>query len=179
MSFEKRKAIAEHCTKQYSWTPSRALRLVHEFCDRFIAIKKATGDYDATVVSPSYLIDCVWHVALLHTHFYHDLCGDNYIHHRPEGSSEGDAQDERYERTLIEYVQMFGELDHEIWPSVDQRSAENESDEQMTTPSDLKQKRSEKKEETSLSKRARAGNDDDYIHGIDSWDYILIFSHLC
>ena len=61
------------CVKSYNWDIIKAFDIVLEF-KNFIAIKKYLKDFDATVCSPSILIDQVWHIALLYTKEYSELC---------------------------------------------------------------------------------------------------------
>jgi hypothetical protein len=114
-----RTELANLCIKTYGWEAGKAHLLVNEFCDRFMPIKKHAKDYDATLISPSYLVDQVWHVALQFTKGYAALCEGPIIHHDPIGSE--DNQNEfrkvRYQRTLSTYRSLFhDEPPVFIWP---------------------------------------------------------------
>jgi len=64
---------------------------------KFLALKKTEEDYDATLLSPSPLVDAVWHAHILDTRSYRNanelLHGDYFfddnfyfIHHDPSGA---------------------------------------------------------------------------------------------
>ncbi|KAL2069424.1 hypothetical protein VTL71DRAFT_14103 [Oculimacula yallundae] len=64
-------------------------KLVQEF-RRLLAIKLFTVDEDATKISPTPLMDEIWHAAILDTRFYADLQAGlgATLHHRPSGASD-------------------------------------------------------------------------------------------
>lgn len=82
-------------------------RLLQDFI-RFMCIKAIVADEDAKYVSPTPLIDAVWHQAILHTELYARLQKRlrQKIHHRPEGALESDRA-VRVERTRTLWKTLF------------------------------------------------------------------------
>lgn len=118
MSFERTK-MAEELAATNELPIELALRAVNEFFDAFIPIKKHTKDWNAAVVSPSPLVDAVWHMAVLYTAQYRALCGRKFIDHNPNGADDHDAQERsrRYQQTLNVYRALFQrEPPANIWP---------------------------------------------------------------
>lgn len=96
-----------------------ASRQVSEYL-RFLELKASHEDWHASKLSPSPLIDRVWHLHVLDTANYEDncvrACGYN-IHHNPDGPFDSD-RGERYRRTLVAYKTTFGvEAPIDIWPA--------------------------------------------------------------
>ena len=89
----KENKLKELLNKQYSWE----LRgdkidvdmLLVEFI-KFLIIKVTLRDYKAEKCSPSFWVDRVWHLAVLYTRLYNELCtknlGGEFIHHNPDGA---------------------------------------------------------------------------------------------
>jgi hypothetical protein len=88
---------------------------------RFIYLKAVTDDMDANKLSPSPLIDQVWHLHLLDTQSYMAMNQTLFpqegneeqkmIHHDPLGGDDVYARAIRIESTLKECVDYFGKLD--------------------------------------------------------------------
>src|SRR5258708_32636363 len=55
---------------------------------RFIALKFCCKDTDATIISPTPIMDLIWHAAILNTKYYEQLQAEYrmIIHHNPEGA---------------------------------------------------------------------------------------------
>ncbi len=89
---------------------------------RFLELKIRTSDWNATLLSPSAIVDRVWHLHILDTVRYAEeckrLCG-HVIDHNPDGASDGSDRDARYQRTLDHYQIVFRMTPHsEIWPKL-------------------------------------------------------------
>jgi hypothetical protein len=70
-----------------------------------------------TTLTPSKLIDAVWHEFILFTKSYSQFCSarlDGFIHHQP--SSNSSAELGQYHQTLAMYQQYFGECNSVFWP---------------------------------------------------------------
>ena len=109
-----RQELANFCSTQYGWEASFAMMMVNEFLDRFMIIKRMAKDHDAELVSPSGLIDQVWHASLLFTKKYAAFCEQTigfFVHHDPNGAMDSDNERRyvRYTDTLEAYKIMFGE----------------------------------------------------------------------
>ena len=72
-------------------------------------------------LSPSKVIDTVWHCHLTFTHSYwHELCRDllgKDIHHVPSSIScrSKELDQQSFQRTLALYERHFGQLENKIW----------------------------------------------------------------
>lgn len=124
-----RELLVTHCVNEYAWTVDEALENVNEFLDRFMALKKRSADADAQKVSPSPVIDQVWHAALLYTAEYAEFCEKEvgfFVHHRPQGASEEVAKAQRYRDTHMAYTLLFGApRNSRLWPVVEHTGAEH------------------------------------------------------
>lgn len=103
--------------RETGWTRSFALRATEEY-RKFLLIA-ATVDHG---VSPSVVVDQVWHTHILYTRHYWQMCREILgfeFHHEPAvGTTEdrgklGDA----YAQTLAKYQAIFGEIPADIWPT--------------------------------------------------------------
>jgi ubiquitin-large subunit ribosomal protein L40e len=87
----------------------------------FLALKIWLHDTDATILSPPYKVDELWHEMVLHTKLYRSF--QEYmeitIDHDPNGKSEDAAsrmqRQERYEVTKSLWIQMY---DRSAWDAV-------------------------------------------------------------
>ncbi|ORZ30986.1 hypothetical protein BCR44DRAFT_46451, partial [Catenaria anguillulae PL171] len=92
--------------------------LVSEY-RRFLLLKYASRDEHATLVSPSPMIDQVWHEHILETRSYIGMCLTIgfWIHHDPDGADDKDTIDRERRRanTNDMYMAMFGPMDQSVW----------------------------------------------------------------
>ena len=77
-------------------------------------------DWDATVLSPSLMIDKVWHMHILDTRSYQRYCENKagrFIYHNPDGGLDVEARRRRIETTKIAVMARYGraELDNDVW----------------------------------------------------------------
>jgi len=85
-----------------------------EFDDylKFLALKAGTCDYFAGLLSPPPQIDAIWHVHILDTFRYQEMCQAvvpaRFIHHNPDGEFDGAAKTERRRRAVLHYEAAFG-----------------------------------------------------------------------
>ncbi|CZR60727.1 uncharacterized protein PAC_10623 [Phialocephala subalpina] len=81
---------AERVAIQYHVTKDDAI----EELRRLLVIKAFTADEDATKISPTPLMDELWHAAILDTRLYADLQDalGVVLHHRPSGASEQETE---------------------------------------------------------------------------------------
>lgn len=102
---------------EQGWTREFALRAIDEY--RKFVYLMATAPF---AVTPSKVVDEVWHLHLMHTRSYwHGLCGDvvgRELHHDPSrgGAAERAKFEHWYERTLTRYRESFGPPPMDIWP---------------------------------------------------------------
>jgi uncharacterized protein (TIGR04222 family) len=103
--------------RENGWSVGEALRVVREY-KRFLALA-ATVEH---VVTPSEQVDQAWHLHLLYSARYRELCHDVLgftLDHGPSRGGNAQLQhfSSAYEQTLASYRQLFGEAPPEdIWP---------------------------------------------------------------
>jgi hypothetical protein len=100
---------------------------------RFLTLKAIDYDIDASIYSPSNLVDAGWHVLLLFPKLYYTLSQKLLVHnikgihvesnilidHDPFGGSYG--RKERYENSLNRYRELFNEAPNgKFWKSVEE-----------------------------------------------------------
>ena len=74
---------------------------------KFMALKVLAQDFTAIYLSPGPVIDGMWHVHLLDTVDYGEMCGTKMIHHNPNSDTE--SWPTRYKATTDLYQVVFGE----------------------------------------------------------------------
>jgi hypothetical protein len=85
-----------------------------DWLQRFLALKIWLHDTDATILSPPYKVDELWHEMVLHTRLYRSFQEymEIIIDHDPNGKSEDAAsrmqRQERYEVTKRLWIKMYG-----------------------------------------------------------------------
>jgi hypothetical protein len=108
---------------EYRWSPVYTIRAIQEY-KKFIFLAM-TAEH---IVSPSVVVDRVWHHHLLFTHSYWDeLCGKvlhKPLHHTLGFGGKQEATNDYYfyEQTLTTYQRYFGEPPDDIWDSPPMRS---------------------------------------------------------
>lgn len=83
-------------------------RILEEF-RRFIALKFHCKDTDATIISPTPIMDSLWHAAILNTKYY-DQLQEEYgmkIHHNPNGASLELEEINKREKRLAEMKKLY------------------------------------------------------------------------
>jgi hypothetical protein len=98
------------------WTTEFAERAILEY-KRFIYLAAISAEE----LTPSIEIDQVWHLHLLYTRSYRELCSlsGTFIHHGPTkgGGAERSRFHGQYRNTLKFYEQVFGvKPPNDIWP---------------------------------------------------------------
>lgn len=125
--------------KMLNWTPddpsaerpfSHRLREANEWDEEFtqMAIQeyrkfmylKAVTELPLT---PSVVVDSVWHMHILYTRNYQAFCRDfigYFVHHDPGSGAEDESERFKlqYFDTLMTYIENFGQPPQEIWGSV-------------------------------------------------------------
>lgn len=94
----------------------------HEYM-KFLVLKCKYDDYDTPfILSPSGVIDQIWHTHILKTKNYSDMCFKafgKFFHHDPDSIHY--KKEERYERTLNAYRDVFREdPPRHIWHSTEE-----------------------------------------------------------
>lgn len=94
---------------QGGWSAQFAIEAVIEYY-RFLELKVAVRDHDAIRLSPSALLDQVWHVHLLNTKDYQadmKAFGCEFLHHSTDKAFDGDVKVHRRENTALAYEARF------------------------------------------------------------------------
>jgi hypothetical protein len=108
---------------EYRWSQVYIIRAIQEY-KKFIFLAMVANH----IVSPSTIIDRVWHHHLLYTHSYwDDFCGkvlSKSLHHSPGSGSKEDIIKNHhfYELTLATYRKYFGTPPDDIWDYPPMRS---------------------------------------------------------
>lgn len=112
------RGFAARLAKENRWSRRFTERAIREY-RRFIFLMAEAGHG----VSPSPVIDQVWHLHLIYTRSYWDeLCAGivgRPLHHHPSQPGQGDGAkfEGWYEQTLASYRRLFGEAPPaDIWP---------------------------------------------------------------
>lgn len=100
---------------EQDWTSDFSLRAISEY-KRFIFLATVAGH----PVTPSFVVDEVWHTHLIFTRSYWEVMGDILgilIHHDPGQGEPGDEAvfARQYQQTLESYRKYFGEPPADIW----------------------------------------------------------------
>jgi hypothetical protein len=105
---------AEYLEWKLGWNPEFAERAIREY--KRYAYLALSGTREVT---PSEVVDEVWHLHILHTQDYERFaaaCGRK-LHHHPGVAAESDRFQGQYIATLNRYEEMFGDPAPEaIWP---------------------------------------------------------------
>lgn len=82
-------------------------------CFRFLDL---VGEFKQTL-TPSFIVDLVWHELILFTAFYRDFCEsryDRFIHHHPDDDEAKNQS--QYSKTLKLYAIRYGQPHPDFWP---------------------------------------------------------------
>lgn len=112
----KTRGFSSQLRQDYGWSRHYTQRAIEEY-RRFLWIAATSGQE----VTPSKVVDQIWHLHILHTRsYYDDLCRDmlGYVlHHNPgDGSAADERFPENYRATLALYEAAFGPPPADIWP---------------------------------------------------------------
>ena len=173
--------LVSRCMKRHGWNETEAKRILKGY-KQFLWLKKEYNDWDATLLSPSVLVDRMWHEHILDVQNYcHDmmlLCG-RLVGHNPDGMCEEDERSKRRENTKERLETHFkNEYDPMVWKEIfdaekdiDEKEEQNKEDDEenynYSNTIDVVQEEPEKK-------RKREGSD--YITLIVHYPNI---KHLC
>ena len=111
-------ALVKRCIRVYGWDLQKTRKVLSAY-KQFLTLKKQFKDWDATLLSPSLLVDQMWHQHILDVvNYSHDmmlLCG-RVVGHNPDGASDGKKKAERDTTTRNALEQRFpNKYDKEVW----------------------------------------------------------------
>ena len=79
-------ALVKRCMRVYNWSLEKTRKVLTAY-RQFLTLKKEHKDWNATILSPSYLVDQMWHQHILdvvnYTHDMMLLCG-HVVGHNPD-----------------------------------------------------------------------------------------------
>jgi small ubiquitin-related modifier len=134
--------LVKRCMRVYNWNATRARKVLKAY-RQFLFLKKHYEDWDAKLLSPSSLVDQMWHQHILDVvNYCHDMmliCG-HVVGHNPDGAEDLGARKIRLERTHDAFKEHFdGKFDAEIWgfpsSSIDLKISIGPSDHEEYLPS--------------------------------------------
>ena len=100
------------------WSEEDIKDALHAY-KQFIELKVVYDDWNADLLSPSLLVDQVWHLHVLDTRAYNSSCiqlCDRLIHHDPDGDGDLSQRAKRVKKTRQVYREHFGcEPNGKIW----------------------------------------------------------------
>jgi hypothetical protein len=108
-------AALEPFSERVSASVQKGGKRVREFL-RFLVLKVLLMDTDATMLSPSWSVDKVWHACLRDTKLYREICdailpvlmpAPRVIDHNPSGANDA-LRGTRYQNTRTFYKKAFG-----------------------------------------------------------------------
>ncbi len=115
--------FSRRLAREQGWSRSFALQAIEEY-RRFAYLACAAGH----PVTPSPVVDAVWHLHLIYTRSYWDeFCSQvlqKHLHHSPTegGQTEDEKFNDWYNRTLETYAIEFGDAPPpDIWPEASLR----------------------------------------------------------
>ncbi|KAL9184568.1 hypothetical protein ACHAXT_012538 [Thalassiosira profunda] len=122
-------ALVKRCMRVHGWTLEKARKVLTGY-RQFLTLKKEKEDWDATILSPSLLVDQMWHQHILDVvNYCHDsmlLCG-RVVGHNPDGALSGKAERDETTREALE--ERFPNHDKEIWGFEERFKAETDEEE--------------------------------------------------
>jgi len=115
-------AALEPFSERVSASVQKGGKRVREFL-RFLVLKVLLMDTDATMLSPSWSVDKVWHACLRDTKLYREICdavlpvlvpAPRVIDHNPSGANDA-LRGTRYQNTRTMYKKAFGKTPPLQW----------------------------------------------------------------
>jgi hypothetical protein len=111
--------LANRVYQHYPLADKQLLRAaVVEYC-RFLTLKVAAFDRAAKILSPSVIIDQIWHLHVLDTKRYEAeckmICG-SMLHRKPDGDADNVQKQIRRQNTRLLYDIFFPARPHAVYP---------------------------------------------------------------
>ena len=110
--------LVKRCMRVYNWSLEKTRKILAAY-RQFLTLKKEHKDWNATILSPSYLVDQMWHQHILdavnYTHDMMLLCG-HFVGHNPDGALDLQKKAKRDKATRKALEKRFAnKYDKEIW----------------------------------------------------------------
>ena len=111
-------SLVKRCMRVYNWSIEKTRKVLTAY-RQFLTLKKEHKDWNATILSPSYLVDQMWHQHILdavnYTHDMMLLCG-HFVGHNPDGALNLQKKAKRDKATHAALKKRFAnKYDKEVW----------------------------------------------------------------
>ena len=111
-------SLVKRCMRVYNWSIEKTRKVLTAY-RQFLTLKKEHKDWNATILSPSYLVDQMWHQHILdavnYTHDMMLLCG-HFVGHNPDGALDVQKKAKRDKTTHAALEKRFAnKYDKEVW----------------------------------------------------------------
>jgi hypothetical protein len=111
--------LKARCIREHGWQPELTKRVFAAY-RQFLELKQRLEDWDAKTLSPSSLVDKMWHSHLLDNRHYREYCISacgHEIFHDPEGGLDVEARTTRIRTTQVALKSRYDyqNIDNEIW----------------------------------------------------------------
>lgn len=111
-------SLVKRCMRVHNWSLEKTRKVLTAY-RQFLTLKKEHKDWNATILSPSYLVDQMWHQHILdavnYTHDMMLLCG-HFVGHNPDGALNWRKKAERDKTTHAALEKRFAnKYDKEVW----------------------------------------------------------------
>ena len=103
--------LRDRCQRGLGWNTGYTGQVLEQY-QRYLALKVATEDWGATILSPPLPIDAMWHEHILDTKRYAQDCEiimDRFLHHDADGDLNVTARLERVKTTKSAHYSLFYE----------------------------------------------------------------------
>ena len=136
-------SLQSQCSRKYGWEITFAKKALKGY-QHFMRLKKLHEDWNATQLSPSLVVDQVWHMHMMDPRHYvkacQEYCDGEIIGHNPDGGMDYQARKQRRKNTKFGLISMLGKrtLDADIWGSLDEGNVQ-ESKNPMAEPKDAEE----------------------------------------
>ena len=123
---EYRWILQRKCQRCYGWDLSFVTRVYNSYC-QFLELKQIMEDYDATILSSSFVINQMWKLHILDTKHYLNYCLSTcgqYIHYEDysmdrEGKEDYTSRQSKIRTTQLALkIRFDGAIDQMIWDVV-------------------------------------------------------------
>jgi len=111
-------SLVKRCMRVHNWSIEKTRKILTAY-RQFLTLKKEHKDWNATILSPSYLVDQMWHQHILdavnYTHDMMLLCG-HFVGHNPDGvlNLQKKAKRDKATRKALE-KRFANKYDKEVW----------------------------------------------------------------
>lgn len=123
-------ALVKHFMKVHKCDLPRAREILDAY-RQFLTLKKEHQDWDATLLSPPYWVDQMWHLHIMDiTNYCHDmmlLCG-HFVGLNPDGAFDRKKKKTRDSFTKKVIGESFAQYDDEIWDYDDDDNDDDDDD---------------------------------------------------